>query len=184
MHCPCVTFGATNSRLSYSVFLPAAFPLSQSPSHDWLSLSRLAWHSGVFKHTHEPAYLWHGTPLPARTMPALPITFVLRILSFQRQSRGLSERVCTRRFFSQHTASHSHCCQASFHLTSEWSGSLVRRSLGSAPCPLPGGALSGVPLCFHLSRNTWYIPTQINDGWQKRCFVVFLLKLHWTIMLG
>lgn len=31
--------------------LPAAFILSQSAALDWLSLSRVAWHSDVFKHT-------------------------------------------------------------------------------------------------------------------------------------
>lgn len=122
---PVSTLVPPPTRLTYfssfsfvSFVLPAAFILSQSTSQDWLSLSRVAWHSGVFKHTHEPAHHWNSAPLPAWTMPALPITFALHILSFWIQSRGLSERACARRFLQRSHTQHLISTAAEHHSTS------------------------------------------------------------------
>lgn len=115
----------------------------------------------MFKHTQAPAHHWHSTALPVRTMPALPITIALHILSFQIQSggrSGLSERARTRRFLrhGQTLLMGRAECSVSIPLLPsiipprcrvEWQLAAEEPPLSTPPTPqTPGAALSGKTL--------------------------------------
>lgn len=168
MLCPSVHFGSwchyTHAHLLcfQNVQSLSSSLYSVSVSLSWLTQSfQGCLHLDMFKHTQAPAHHWHSTLLPVRTMPALPITFALHILSFKIQSGGrssLSKHARTRRFLRHGRTLLTGRAECSVsmpllpsiippHCRVEWQLAAEEPPLSTPATPqAPGGALSGETL--------------------------------------